>query len=403
VTVFALGAFVQSKDGAHRRVIDMLDRFQAEGLPVAVYSFADHEEYPWTETDLDQFAQRWPMFELVTEQRPAPVARLAPFKKIAGGLCPHLVARILTFELPGTPKWVALSRRSAIIVVHYAAGLFSLNGVEPDKCIVETHDINFLKSALVQQTSVVGISSTLKLRWEMASLAETRSIVTISPPETEFFRLLVPAVRRGRAPDVTYVSSWSQVAPSAAPPDTSTRTHDFLFVGSAFQMNAEGLLALFLEHGNWLRRHSVVVAGRVCENHRVIDLARSYPNISLKGFLDDLSPLYRSCRIALAPVEGTGLKIKITEALGFGLPVLASRSAMDGLPAGFDACVQPITRATAEAWLTKDDAWCRAQSAALAYHATRSRAGNADHVLDAIRAALSVAGSADPCLQNGGA
>ncbi len=46
------------------------------------------------------------------------------------------------------------------------------------------------------------------------------------------------------------------------------------------------------------------------------------------GFVEDLTPYYEQCRLAIAPLRyGAGVKGKVNQALSFGLPVsrLASR------------------------------------------------------------------------------
>lgn len=384
IVVFVLGAFVREKDGAHARVLDMLDRFHAEGLPVTVYSYRDHVEYTWTSDDEARFGARWPDFELTLEDCPRYVGRAVAVKKLLCSVFPARTAQILSVAMPGTPKWAALKASGARILVHYAAGLFQLNGVQPSDVIVETLDLNFLKSAIVGGKSAISSLGLLNLRWEMAALSQVDSVIAISPPETDVFRLLLPAIKlagSGHVPDIHYVSAWSKAEPLAAVSSPTAILYDFLFVGSAYQMNARGLVDLFARHGAWLGNYRVAVAGRVCEDAGVQALARAYPKITLIGYVDDLSGLYRDSRIALAPVEGTGVKIKVTQALSFGLPVMASLSAVEGLAPGYEGAVFNIARPAAERLLSNPKAFEAARVAVRRYHQKRTASVEADRIV----------------------
>jgi glycosyltransferase involved in cell wall biosynthesis len=57
------------------------------------------------------------------------------------------------------------------------------------------------------------------------------------------------------------------------------------------------------------------------------------------GFVDDIGDLYRRTKIVISPVDGTGLKIKVVEALSAGKPVFGSQHSIEGLPPGADDCV----------------------------------------------------------------
>ena len=57
-------------------------------------------------------------------------------------------------------------------------------------------------------------------------------------------------------------------------------------------------------------------------------------NIEYLGFVsrEELLDLYRNCSAFICPiVYGSGVKIKVTEALGFGTPVIATKEALEGL------------------------------------------------------------------------
>jgi glycosyltransferase involved in cell wall biosynthesis len=70
----------------------------------------------------------------------------------------------------------------------------------------------------------------------------------------------------------------------------------------------------------------------------VLSLVAAYPqNVVLEGFIEDLEPVFARATASLAPLRiGGGIKIKILDALGRGVPVIATRHAVNGIPAAFD-------------------------------------------------------------------
>jgi hypothetical protein len=80
---------------------------------------------------------------------------------------------------------------------------------------------------------------------------------------------------------------------------------------------------------SWLPRWgptvSVAIAGR--HSQRLEPVA----GVSILGQLDDVGDFYKAVDIVLAPIErGGGMKVKISEALTFGRPVVATPAALDG-------------------------------------------------------------------------
>ncbi|MBT5488267.1 MAG: glycosyltransferase, partial [Halieaceae bacterium] len=54
--------------------------------------------------------------------------------------------------------------------------------------------------------------------------------------------------------------------------------------------------------------------------------------LTMLGFVEDLTPYYEQCRLAIAPLRyGAGVKGKVNQALSFGLPVVGSPAAVEGM------------------------------------------------------------------------
>ena len=121
---------------------------------------------------------------------------------------------------------------------------------------------------------------------------------------------------------------------------------------------------------------------------RVKALATRVGTINLLGYVDDLNEVFQRSRVALSPVSGTGVKMKILAAVRAGLPVFASRDAMEGLASGYDGAVMGIEEAACCRILNDAAAYDSACRAAVAYGMAHSRAGEADAAVAAIKHAV---------------
>ncbi|HEY3840381.1 MAG TPA: glycosyltransferase family 4 protein [Bryobacteraceae bacterium] len=64
----------------------------------------------------------------------------------------------------------------------------------------------------------------------------------------------------------------------------------------------------------------------------LIKLSRS-PGVFLTGRVDDVTPYYARCQVAVAPLRaGGGTRLKILEAMAFGRPVVSTTLGAEGLP-----------------------------------------------------------------------
>jgi hypothetical protein len=382
VVIFYPCSILPEMDGAQSRVGELLDRLHAELRKVAVYSFDDDPQHPWTSDRRSMFAQRWPGVDLVTEPRRRSVKYLSYMKKILLGLFPFRAERILSLRVKrGTPELDRLRGSTCVFVVNYQKGLCELNGIDPARCFVETHDLHFLKTARVHSKSPFSASLLLKLRAELGSYARVKALFAISPTETTFFRMLLPET------PAYFISSWTSPTPGLRASHAAPE-FDFVFVGSAYQMNARGLCALYETDGSWLSRYQVAICGKVCDDPAIKALAAKRPSISLLGYVDDLMDVFERSRVALSPVSGTGVKMKILAAVRAGLPVFASRNSMEGLAPGYEGAVMEIDEATCRRILSDTAAYETACRAAVAYGIAHSRAGEADAAIAAIKHAI---------------
>jgi glycosyltransferase involved in cell wall biosynthesis len=56
------------------------------------------------------------------------------------------------------------------------------------------------------------------------------------------------------------------------------------------------------------------------------------PGVTVTGYVPDLDPVYRAARVVVAPLRsGAGLKFKVPQAMAYGLPVVATSVAAEGI------------------------------------------------------------------------
>ena len=108
------------------------------------------------------------------------------------------------------------------------------------------------------------------------------------------------------------------------------RTKKVLFVGAVNAFNIEGV--------KWFLREvyplvdvetDITIAGKVTDCIEPMNL----PNVHVKGYVESLESLYAETDVVICPLlNGTGMKIKVIEAMSHGLPVVCTSRGVDGLP-----------------------------------------------------------------------
>lgn len=367
------GTFVHHQNGAHARVAALL-RFLVDcGCRVVVYSFADHPDCPWGETEVALFSSTFPTVRLVLEQRPKPLRYWIRTKKLLTSIAPSLTPILLSLNLPGaTPNYDRLKTElpGALYFVNYANGLLELNGVDPRNAIIETHDLDFLQFSKRYGHSLTSLKIAGKFRSEMSLLESASALIGIAPPESSLFRLCFPQKTVFFVPDY----GGAETKPRN---DLSLFDYDLLFVGSENHFNICGIIAFMEAHKTFLVNHRLAIAGKVSLMPEVIAAASTSTSISLLGYVDDIDDLYNRSKVFISPIDGTGLKIKVVEALAAGKPVFGSQHTIDGLPPGADACVFPLNTTLISAMLADAALLASAGNAARLFAQDLSQKGDA--------------------------
>lgn len=104
------------------------------------------------------------------------------------------------------------------------------------------------------------------------------------------------------------------------------KKYDLIFVGSDNPFNVLSI--------NWFvekvlpllpKEIKISIIGRICKH------VPDHESIEKVFFADDLKTYYHASKIAICPMlKGTGIKIKVVEAMSYGIPVVGTEKAVDG-------------------------------------------------------------------------
>ncbi|MEO6689711.1 MAG: glycosyltransferase family 4 protein, partial [Dokdonella sp.] len=150
--------------------------------------------------------------------------------------------------------------------------------------------------------------------------------------------------------------------------------HDLVFVGGFQHLPNTDAVSWFVRDVFPLLRkdfpelHFHVIGSKVPDAIRAL----ADEHVLVHGFVEDIAPYMDGCRISVAPLRyGAGVKGKINTAMSYGLPVVATTLAVEGMHVreGDDVLVadEPAAFAAAIARLYRDEAlWQRLSTHGLA-------------------------------------
>jgi len=193
----------------------------------------------------------------------------------------------------------------------------------------DTIDLHYLR--LQRQFALDGKTSTKalsELAYEEEIAVITKSDVTIVVSDVEVAELKekVPAAK------IAVVSNIHEVAGDV--PTFSAREH-VMFVGG-FQHPPNVDAVEFFAREIWPdfsrsnpRVKAYIIGSKMPDSLRQLGEAAG---IDMLGFVEDLTPYYEQCVMAVAPLRyGAGVKGKVNQALSFGLPVVGTSAALEGM------------------------------------------------------------------------
>jgi hypothetical protein len=212
-----------------------------------------------------------------------------------------------------------------LVIADYAfqSVAFALLGVPRSRSAIVMHDLFHRRGGSgegADRDSVVALTR----EKEVAMLARGGTIIAIQRDEADFVTAALPEARVILAPGTRKAEP--AVAATGAP-------ERLLFVGSRTAPNSDGL-RWFLERV-WPQLRAALPETRLDVVGTVAaDFAGELvpEGVRLHGLVPDLAPFYRQAGIVIAPLRfGSGLKIKLVEALAWGKPMVVSPVTLQGV------------------------------------------------------------------------
>jgi glycosyltransferase involved in cell wall biosynthesis len=306
------------------RAMSFLSYFKSRGFQVHFVS-----EYSWGEWDeeqIGQFRDSGYADQTTVLKRKASKRNLLYyffcyklpnfFYERKWGILPASFPEMVTIRLKRAFNHILKNNEFDYIFINYASWSTLIHNNEfigNAKTVLDTHD---LLSAQYAHKYNLGAS----FQEEMRRLSLFDSVFAISAEEHYIFEQfsktsvsLVPMM----------ISS-----PAASQIPVYDRTFDIIYVASSNPHNVAAA-GWFMDKVYPLLPPSV----KICIIGQVTKfITGAYANITMVPYADELDPYYQDTKIAICPMlSGTGTKIKVIEAISYGLPVVCNTRGVDGL------------------------------------------------------------------------
>jgi glycosyltransferase involved in cell wall biosynthesis len=252
------------------------------------------------------------------------------------------------------------------------------SGATGPRLILNSHELGALplrrRAQITRNVFLRTLLTTRARAWERLQAAATRwADVTLCVTDQD--RALLESGGGRRCVTVPLGIDTAAIRPVWEPRDPLR----LLFVGS-FGHRPNRVAAKFLVDKVWPNIAQcngfahLVLAGRGSDVF-LSGLNRQPERVQALGYVEDLTPLFRECRLFVAPLaEGGGIKIKILEAMARGIPVLTTPIGAEGI---VDSAEDALATAGADA--TFAEAMIRVLAAP---EAARGRAERARRIIE---------------------
>ena len=276
----------------------------------------------WNEESIIKFKNHYPNIKL----------RIVPFKMKKGNIIQYFLNDKLQKEINNMLKdsdidrvspyfkrqlkrIIAEERYDTVIISYAEYG----NVIDKDikaYSIIDTHDFITLQH-IAKESKSKSSKMGSRLESEMKILKKFDEIWTYSVEEQFIYEQFTK--KKVSLLPISFDSNKSNIV-------LKDRVYDILYVASDNFHNIRSM--------EWFQESVLPLIGqfKIGIVGKIGRVVKDADNIVKLGMVDDLEKVYQNAKICICPMlSGTGIKIKVLEALSYGLPVVTNRRGIDGL------------------------------------------------------------------------
>lgn len=315
--------------GNRTHAYQMLEYFHSRSDLIDLDYMAPKEWEQWNEEDEKAFQTIFPKVELLLVNRKASKDNKVRYffksklpniiRKNKHPYKRRLIDDYSTYTMQQDFNLVLTQRKYDVIIISYVtwARLIENNPlVNGARLIVDTHD--FMTG---QFKGREGFQLGPVFEREMQLLSLFDETWSQSYDEQYLFSQFVPA--KHRVVPIMYSGNHHNIAGRY-----KKAKYDLIYVASGNPNNQNSSKWFFDNVYPLLSKGlKICLVGQICEH------SPDLPNVVKNHFVPDLSEVYTLAKVAICPMlEGTGVKVKVVEAMSFGLPTVCTLRGLDGLP-----------------------------------------------------------------------
>lgn len=343
--------------GNRKRIFEVCAELKRQGARIHFVHYA--AEHDWRDRrprgPERQMIDTWDSYQLVAPSRPLHQASIGVDHDIdewADSSLGHYIA------------WICRVQPIDAVIVNYTWMSFCFNYVPAGIfTICDTHDVFGGRRQMLERNGIAPEFFHTTPVEEARGLARADLVWAIKASEQTYFE-----TELGLRNCLTMLHAEPQRSWWDGPPSTDGWLRAGI-VGARNNVNKRNVERFLCEAlpviEGYMAPVKILIAGGGTDDFA----GMKHPNVELVGRMEDLSGFYRSVDLIIVPMEfSTGLKIKVSEALASGAPMLALAHGSDGYPTD-----EPLHRLTSFKSMAHELVKLAFDRAPLAALATRSR------------------------------
>lgn len=230
------------------------------------------------------------------------------------------------------PNWNGQIRRIAagvdVAIVEYVFNTRAFEGFSPETLrVLDTHDSFAERHVRYAGRGLrTGYWISLRAGCEAEGFLRADRVIAIQEGEAELFRGQLEG--KARQPEVLAISHFPAI--HEAVPDYS-KDRVATFVGSDNPANRQAIASFAMNILPLIRARipdfRLIVAGKIS------DFAKSFEGIECTGFVQEVGSVYRRAPLSINPIlSGTGVAIKLLDAMSHGVSSVTTETGARGIP-----------------------------------------------------------------------